>query len=132
MKTSSISLLLIANIINARGEAPTVTGLPPLMEFLDKGLVQVDYSQAFNIPDFSQVKAVSVEEVKEKRSNPRGVATREKFTQNDVISQESRGKRLQSLKENASIVAMLNPCIEHLFYMHEYCTIHLTEMTMDI
>ena len=117
MNTSSISLLLIANIIHARGEAPTVTGLPPLMEFLDKDLVQVDYSQAFNIPDFSKVIAVNVIELRAKQSYTRGVANRYNYTKNDVILFESMGKRIQSLKENAPIVAMLDPCIEHSSYV---------------
>ena len=53
-----------------------ITGTLPVMEYLDKDHVQVHYSQAFHIPDFSEVTAVSVYVGKKVC----GVANREDFS----------------------------------------------------
>ena len=130
MRTGTLSLLLIGNIFYTSGELQTLRDpltefhdkLPtltwPLIEFHDKGLVELDYSQAFNIQDFSKVVATYVmEHVGEEKLIVRGAALQGSFTEADVTRSELQGKKLQTLEENTPIIAMMDPCVVQSFFV---------------
>ena len=106
-----VFLFFLESILVTSSNIPSKTGILPVMEFLDKDLVQVDYSASFNIPDFSTVTIVSVFE----GDNVHGIASRENYS--DSVNIRNTGKYFQPLEENSKLKVKLNSCFPHSFYV---------------
>ena len=104
-------LFFLGSIFVTSSDIPSKTEILPVMEFLDKDLVQVDYSASFNIPDFSTVTIVSVFE----GDNLHGTASRDNYS--NFVNIRNENKYFQTLKENSKLKAKLDPCFPHSFFV---------------
>ena len=95
----SVFTFQFASII---AQIPTRTNTPPVMEVLDDDHVLVDYSNSFNIPDFSKIKIASVLV----EGYDHGIATREHVT----TTRNEANEVHQKLTKNAKLKAKCNPC----------------------
>ena len=95
-------MALISSIVT---QLPTKTDIRPSMEVLDDDHVLVDYSNSFNIPDFSKIRTVSVLNYVTGLSY--GNATREDYS--------GALKVVQKLVQNAKLMTKVNPCTTHRF-----------------
>ena len=96
---------LISSIVT---RVPTITDIRPSMEVLDDDQVLVDYSNSFNIPDFSMIRTVSV--LNYVTGLNYGIATREDYSS----ALREANEIVQKLVQNAKLKAKVNPCTTHI------------------
>jgi hypothetical protein len=77
------------------------------MDVLDDDHVLVDYSNSFDIPDFSKIRTASVLESVTGISY--GIATREDYS----TAMSEANKVVQKLTQKAKLKAKVNPCMTH-------------------
>ena len=106
-------LCFLESIFSTPADIPSKTGIPPVMQFLDRDLVQVDYIASFTIPDFSNVKAVSVFE----GDKNHGTASRENYSDLVYMQKSNENKYFQTLEENSNLKVKLDPCFPHSFHV---------------
>eukprot|EP00092_Neocalanus_flemingeri_P077676 GFUD01096510.1.p1 GENE.GFUD01096510.1~~GFUD01096510.1.p1 ORF type:complete len:289 (+),score=53.73 GFUD01096510.1:145-1011(+) len=102
--------ILLLSISSLTSLKPRKTDVMPSMEVLDEEHVLVDYDPSFVIPDFAQIKAISVYTGTAKNI---AVATREDFSN----SVNGHLKTYQKLQQKTKLYAKLNPCEEQKFFV---------------
>eukprot|EP00092_Neocalanus_flemingeri_P067435 GFUD01082314.1.p1 GENE.GFUD01082314.1~~GFUD01082314.1.p1 ORF type:complete len:176 (+),score=26.93 GFUD01082314.1:70-597(+) len=103
-------LILLCLISSLVATDPCKTDSQPTMEIVDDQTVLVDYRKCFVIPDFAQIKAISVYLITGRNI---AVATRED------ISNLLNGhlKIFQPLQQNTKLRGRLNPCFDYKFFV---------------
>ena len=109
MKIHIFSFLLL--IFPVTGLKPSKTATPPTMDILDADHVLVDYDQSFDIPDFQDIKSISV--YLSNTTKNFAVATREDISN----ALHSNFKTFQKLQKKSKLKGKLNPCEVHKFFV---------------